>query len=97
MTAEACQKLHVFEMGFLGQILGVTRRDRVRNLDIKKQLNIEWDIVNRTQTRRLHYFAHVDYHTEPSMPDCTAQDPQEDQNCSGLTTSLQLLHCHDTQ
>jgi len=61
MTAEACQKLRVFEMGCLGQILGVTRRDRVRNLDIKKQLNIEWDIVNRTQTRRLHYFAHVDY------------------------------------
>jgi len=32
--------------------------------------------------------SHIDYHTKPSMPDCTTRDPQEDQNCAGLTTSL---------
>ena len=34
----------------------------------------------------------TDYHTKPSIPDCTARewrDPQEVQNCAGLTTSLQ--------
>ena len=35
-------------------------------------------------------WSHVDYHTKPSMPDCKTWDPQQDRNCDGLTTSLQM-------
>jgi len=37
----------------------VTRRDRRRNLDILKELDIHRDIVQVLQTRRLTYFGHV--------------------------------------
>ena len=39
------------------RIMQVTRRDRVRNLDITKELNIEWDIVDIIQTERLRYWS----------------------------------------
>jgi len=54
---EACRKLCVFVMSCLMRIMQVTRRDRVRNLDITKELNIEWDIVDIIQTERLRYWS----------------------------------------
>ena len=55
----------VFEMGCLRWMMWVTRQDHVRNLDIEKQLNIEWDIVDRIQTTHLCYFGHIE-RMEPS-------------------------------
>ena len=51
--------VRVFEMSVLRRIRAVTRRDRRRNVDIKKDLDIQLDIVERLQTRRLTYFGHV--------------------------------------
>src|ERR1043165_4110194 len=53
------QRLRVFEMACLRRIEGVTRRDKIRNKEIHNRLNIQYDIVNRIQNRRLRYFGHV--------------------------------------
>ena len=53
------KKLRVFEMSCLRKIKGITRRDRIRNTVIKAELEIETDIVQRIQRKRLKYFGHV--------------------------------------
>ena len=46
-------------MSVLHRILGVSLRDRRRNLDIKKELDISLSIVEIIQKRRLSDFGHV--------------------------------------
>ena len=53
------KKLNVFEMNCLRKIKGVTRRDRIRNADIRAELKIEMDIVQKIQRSRLKYYGHV--------------------------------------
>src|SRR6476469_2103567 len=53
------QRLRVFEMGCLRRILGVTRRDRIRNAHIRERLNLSTGIVQRVAERRLRFFGHV--------------------------------------
>src|SRR6476619_44976 len=55
------QMLRVFEMGCLQRILGVTRRDRIRNAHVRESLNLSTDIVQRVAKRRLRliFFSHV--------------------------------------
>ena len=53
------QKLRVFEMSCLRRIKGVTRRDRIRNIDIRDEMGVRVDVVKRIQGRRLRYFGHV--------------------------------------
>jgi len=45
-------------MAVLRKICGITRRDRRRNVDILKELQMEKDINEVLQTRRLTYFGH---------------------------------------
>ena len=52
-------KLRVFEMNCLRKIQGITRRDRKRNDDIRRELGMEIDVVKRIQKKRLGYFGHV--------------------------------------
>jgi len=59
LKEEANKKLRVFEMNCLRKIKGVTRRDRIRNIDIKAELSIDIDIIQRIQRKRLKYFEHV--------------------------------------
>jgi len=58
LKEEHKRKLRVFEMSVLRRICGITRRDRRRNVDIKQELDVKLDIVQRLQ-RRLTYFGHV--------------------------------------
>jgi len=52
-------------MSVLRKICGITRRDRRRNSDVMKELDIEKDTVHVLQTRRLTYFGHVNrMHTQ---------------------------------
>ena len=53
------RKLKTFEMAALRKICGITRRDRRRNVDILKELQMEKDINEVLLTRRLTYFGHV--------------------------------------
>ena len=47
------------EMGCLRQVVDVSRRDHIKNEDIRAHLGITQDIVERIQERRLRYFGHV--------------------------------------
>lgn len=53
------QRLRVFEMGCLRRILGITRRDRIRNTHVRGRLNLSTDIVQRVSERRLRFFGHI--------------------------------------
>ena len=53
------QELRVFEMNCLRKIKGVTRRDRVRNTEIRRELKVETDVVQIIQRRRLRCFGHI--------------------------------------
>jgi len=59
LTEKLKHKLRAFEVGCFRKILGVSRISHIRNTDIKNQLNIQRDIVDRIQSRRLRYFGHV--------------------------------------
>jgi len=59
LKEEQKRKLRVFEVSVLRKICGITGRDRIRNTDVLKELNIEKDIVQVLRTHRLTYFRHV--------------------------------------
>jgi len=53
------RKLRVFEMNILRRIMGVSRRDRRRNVDVKAELGVDSDVVNKIRHRKLSYFGDV--------------------------------------
>ena len=53
------QKLEVFEMRCLRSILGVSLRDKMRNEDIRRQLDMTTTITDVVTKRRLKWFGHV--------------------------------------
>lgn len=53
------QKLEVFEMRCLRSILGVSLRDKMRNVDIRRQLDMNTTITDVVTKRRLKWFGHV--------------------------------------
>jgi len=59
LTERLSSRLRALEMGCLRKILGVSRLFHVSNTDIKNQLNIKHDIVDRIRSRRRSYFGHV--------------------------------------
>ena len=70
LTAETNRQLRVFEIGCLRQIMDVTRRDHIKNVDIRANCGITEDIVGRIQARRLRYFSHLvrmDQHRLPNI------------------------------
>ena len=40
----------------LGSLLGVSRRDRVRNEEVRRKVGIEWELVSRVDQRVLRWF-----------------------------------------
>ena len=59
LRAEDNRDLLVFEMRCLRSILGVRRRDRLRNDDIRERLGIRNNILDTIKERRLRWFGHV--------------------------------------
>jgi len=55
-TNEKMQRLKVFEMACLRRIACVSRRQHIRNIDIKERLGVMTDLQHRLQIRRLRYF-----------------------------------------
>ena len=53
------RRLRVFEMACLRTIEGVTKRDKIRNTEIRSRLGCTNDIIHRIQQRRLRYFGHI--------------------------------------
>ena len=87
---ELRRKLLVFEMTVLQRIAGVTRWGRCRNADIRVELGIGRDVVNRVRSKRLSYFGHV-VRMQPtrtySMEEYTGDDRLADPRKGGWTTS----------
>jgi len=52
-------RLRVFEMMCLRRILGVSRRDRLRNTFIKNSLHLDQDVIHKITVKRLKYFGHI--------------------------------------
>ena len=48
--------------------MGVTRRDRCRNEDVRRELGVTRDVVNEIRHRRLGYFGHVVRMSQSRMP-----------------------------
>ena len=96
LKEEQKRKLRVFEMSVLRKICGITRRARRRNTDVLKELNIEKDIVQVLQTRRLTYCTLVmwtacnrsNIHMCFYVVILTVTVLREDQKRSGSTTSV---------
>ena len=59
MTEEIGRKLLVLEMAVLRRIAGISRWDRRRNVDIRKDPRISRDVVNHVRSKRLSNFGHV--------------------------------------
>jgi hypothetical protein len=55
------------EMKFLREILGKTRRDKIRNDDIREQLKVD-DIKNYIERNRLKWYGHVMRMSEERIP-----------------------------
>ena len=53
------RRLNTFEMSCLRRIMGVSRRDRLRNYHIRATLGINTSIHDRIHIRRLTYYGHV--------------------------------------
>jgi hypothetical protein len=68
LKASTKEKLLIFEMGCLRRIKGVTRRDPIRNVDIRKELKLKIDLVQRIQRKRLRYFGYVNRMTPDRLP-----------------------------
>jgi len=47
------------EMTWLRKILHVTRRDRIKTIDIRETLQQKETMVDKIRRRRLNYFGHV--------------------------------------
>ena len=59
LTTKEENKLNVFEMRRLRSILGISRRDRIRNVKIRRMTQSEKTIVEVIKTKRLKWFGHV--------------------------------------
>ena len=59
LTETTKKKLLVFEFSCLRIIKGVTRKDRIKSADIRTELRVNTDVVQRLQRKRLSYFGHV--------------------------------------
>jgi hypothetical protein len=46
-------------MGCLRRIKGITRRNCIRNVDIREEFKIRIDVAQRIQKKKLRYFGHV--------------------------------------
>jgi len=51
--------LKVSAMSCLRRIKGVTRKDRIGNVDIREEVGVRVNVVKRIQGKRLRYFGHV--------------------------------------
>ena len=61
------------EMTWLRKILHVTRRDRIKNIDITETLQQKETMVDNTRRRRLTWFSHVSRMDERRLPSSIGQ------------------------
>jgi len=62
------QRLKVFKMACLRRIACMSRRQHIRNIDIKERLGVMTDLQHRLQIRRLRYLEHVERMGQETHP-----------------------------
>ena len=72
-------------MSVLRRILSVAHRDRRRNIDEKKELGIDRDVLMVQQQRRLTYFGHV-VRMDPEMREPHGVSSPFDHGCKVCVT-----------
>ena len=58
LTTKTESKLQAAEMRVFRLIKGVTRRDRIRNVDVREELQVR-PLLEETQRNKLRWFGHV--------------------------------------
>jgi hypothetical protein len=66
-------KIQAAEMRFLRRVKGCTRVDRIRNIDIRAELNI-YIINNRLEENKEKWKQHIDRMTETRIPKLIKRD-----------------------
>ena len=61
-------KLNTFKMNCLRKILGVTRLDRIRNVDIRERLGVKETVNDRIDVKRMRYFGHISRMQHARLP-----------------------------
>ena len=54
------RKVNVLEMKCLRSLVGVSRMDRVRNVEVRRRAGIEMELASRADHRVLRWFGHVE-------------------------------------
>jgi len=68
MRREDERRISVAEMNWLRRILGVTKRQHIRNEEIRKRLGREETAVDKVKARRLQWFGHVSRMSGDRLP-----------------------------
>ena len=61
------RRLNVMEMRCLRSMCGVTRRDRVRNEEVRRRTGVGQELADRAEKRVLSWFGHVERMTEERL------------------------------
>ena len=67
MRSAERRKVNVLEMKCLRILVGVSRRDRVRNEEVHRKAGIEMEFVSRADQRVFRWFGHVERMDEYHM------------------------------
>ena len=59
MRSAERRKVNVFEMKCLRSLVGVSRIDRVKNVEVRRRVGIERQLASRADQRVLRWFGHV--------------------------------------
>lgn len=70
MNRKHMNKLNVLEMDFWRRSARVSRRDKVRNAEIRRRMKVEEDINNTIERKRLQWYGHVRRMEEGRIPKC---------------------------
>ena len=60
MRSAERRKVNVLEMKCLRSLVGVSRRDRVRNEEVRRRAGIERELASRADQKVLRWFGHVE-------------------------------------
>jgi hypothetical protein len=75
-TKKEESKIQATEMKFMTGILGKTRRDKIRNKDIREQLKVD-DIKHDMERKKLKWYGHIMRMAEERIPKKDAGDEAE--------------------
>ena len=67
MKSAERRKVIVLEIKCLSSLVGVSRMDRVRNVEVRRRAGIERELASRVDKRVLRWFVHVERMDEDRM------------------------------